>query len=232
MLELTDEALQRLYWACRRQEDFPGVLPNELRGIVTTNDILAGLGLAGPDFIDSDAGSLNSKDWETPEEETQIALPSHFPNAEHLPNRQLRPLPMPAANKTRTLVSPSTSHPSLLDVPSLSHEPSQNSSLYILPVSPMPLEPEPEVRRKVAAVERTSPTAPVFHDRTNDKNNEPNTELPSQNPISKVAAYMSPPPHVAMDFTQPLYLDVFYDINKWPDTIAPGSPTFHTTSNL
>jgi len=45
MSEVTDEALQRLYWACRRRENFPGDVPDESKGQITTNAILRGLGL-------------------------------------------------------------------------------------------------------------------------------------------------------------------------------------------
>lgn len=40
-----DEALQRLYWACRTNSDFPGKVPDESTGVVTTEAILKGLDL-------------------------------------------------------------------------------------------------------------------------------------------------------------------------------------------
>jgi hypothetical protein len=45
MREVTKEAIQRLYWACRRKEDFPGDIPDESTGEITTDSILRGLGL-------------------------------------------------------------------------------------------------------------------------------------------------------------------------------------------
>jgi len=45
MREITDEALQRLYWASKQGQVFPGKLPSEANGPVTTNQILEGLGL-------------------------------------------------------------------------------------------------------------------------------------------------------------------------------------------
>lgn len=48
MREITDEAIQRLYWACRKRAGFPGVVPRESNGIVPTSAILHGLGLIGP----------------------------------------------------------------------------------------------------------------------------------------------------------------------------------------
>jgi hypothetical protein len=43
--EATDEALQRLYWTCRRKEGFLGDIPNESMDEVTTDAIQRGLGL-------------------------------------------------------------------------------------------------------------------------------------------------------------------------------------------
>ncbi|EXJ73640.1 uncharacterized protein A1O5_03402 [Cladophialophora psammophila CBS 110553] len=50
MRELTDIALQQLYWACRRRTGFPGDIPDESKGEVSTDDILKGLGLMKPEF--------------------------------------------------------------------------------------------------------------------------------------------------------------------------------------
>ncbi|KIW89369.1 uncharacterized protein Z519_10223 [Cladophialophora bantiana CBS 173.52] len=50
MRELTDVALQQLYWACRRRTGFPGDIPDESKGGVSTDDILKGLGLMKPEF--------------------------------------------------------------------------------------------------------------------------------------------------------------------------------------
>lgn len=48
MREVMDDALQRLYWACRRKASFPGDVPDESTGVVTTDAILRGLHLSGP----------------------------------------------------------------------------------------------------------------------------------------------------------------------------------------
>ncbi|KAI1625555.1 hypothetical protein EDD37DRAFT_309136 [Exophiala viscosa] len=48
MRDVMDEALQRLYWACRQKENFPGDVPDESPGTVTTDAILTGLHLSGP----------------------------------------------------------------------------------------------------------------------------------------------------------------------------------------
>lgn len=43
-----DQALQTLYWACRQNLGFPGVIPDESSGHVSTDAILRGLGLSPP----------------------------------------------------------------------------------------------------------------------------------------------------------------------------------------
>ncbi|KAK5437527.1 hypothetical protein LTR34_001071 [Exophiala xenobiotica] len=48
MHDVMDEALQRLYWACREGRGFPGVIPDESSGRVSANAILRGLGLDPP----------------------------------------------------------------------------------------------------------------------------------------------------------------------------------------
>jgi len=50
MREVTDKALQRLYWACREGTGFPGDIPDQSTNIVSTTAILKGLGLIKPDF--------------------------------------------------------------------------------------------------------------------------------------------------------------------------------------
>lgn len=48
MHDVMDEALQRLYWACREGRGFPGVVPDESSSRVSTDAILRGLGLDPP----------------------------------------------------------------------------------------------------------------------------------------------------------------------------------------
>jgi hypothetical protein len=50
MREVTDKAIQQLYWACRHKKDFPGQVPDESGGLVSTTDVLKGLGLLDDDF--------------------------------------------------------------------------------------------------------------------------------------------------------------------------------------
>jgi hypothetical protein len=54
MKEATDTAIQQLYWACRRKQGFPGQIPDESSGQISTTDVLRGLGLLGDDFEDLD----------------------------------------------------------------------------------------------------------------------------------------------------------------------------------
>lgn len=48
MHEIIDEALQSLYWACREGRGFPGTVPDENNGHVSTDAILRGLGFLPP----------------------------------------------------------------------------------------------------------------------------------------------------------------------------------------
>ena len=48
MREVTDEALQRLYWAARQGDVLPGEVPADINSPITTNQILTGLGLTIP----------------------------------------------------------------------------------------------------------------------------------------------------------------------------------------
>jgi hypothetical protein len=51
MRDVTDAALQKLYWACRGAAGFPGQIPDESTGSVSTTDILRGMGLVTPDQL-------------------------------------------------------------------------------------------------------------------------------------------------------------------------------------
>jgi len=51
--EIEHEALQRTYLACRKGRDFPGTLPDEKSGGVTTLAILQDIGPVGADDDES-----------------------------------------------------------------------------------------------------------------------------------------------------------------------------------
>jgi hypothetical protein len=61
MQDVIDEALQRLYWACREGRGFPGEIPDESGGRVSTDAILRGLGLSPPP-MDNSRGSGTQSD--------------------------------------------------------------------------------------------------------------------------------------------------------------------------
>jgi len=50
MGDMTDIAIQKLYWACRKGTGFPGVIPNESATTITTSDILKAMGLVKPNL--------------------------------------------------------------------------------------------------------------------------------------------------------------------------------------
>ncbi|KIW60998.1 hypothetical protein, variant [Exophiala xenobiotica] len=60
MLEIMDEALQRLYWACRAKQCLPELLQNRSNGRINTKDIVEGLGLDSSGFSDA-AFSSNAR---------------------------------------------------------------------------------------------------------------------------------------------------------------------------
>jgi len=72
MTEVTDEALQRLYWACRKKSDFPGNVPDESNGFVTTAAVLDGLGINVPNLDDMGAPQEINKPVHSFETDTQI----------------------------------------------------------------------------------------------------------------------------------------------------------------
>jgi len=72
MREATDEALQRLYWACRKKSDFPGNVPDESNGFVTTAAVLDGLGINVPNLDDMGAPQEINKPVHSFETDTQI----------------------------------------------------------------------------------------------------------------------------------------------------------------
>lgn len=61
MREVTDEALQRLYWACRSRKGFPGEPPDESHGPPSTTAILDALGLMRPSLEDLGAPEIPPK---------------------------------------------------------------------------------------------------------------------------------------------------------------------------
>ncbi|KIX00984.1 uncharacterized protein Z518_10050 [Rhinocladiella mackenziei CBS 650.93] len=60
MRNVTETALQKLYWACRTKSDFPGDIPDESTGAVTTMAILKGLHLIDEPRSSQESHHLNS----------------------------------------------------------------------------------------------------------------------------------------------------------------------------
>ena len=60
MLEIMEEALQQLYWACRAKEGLPEPLQSRSNGRINIKDILEGLGLDSSGFSDA-ASSSNAR---------------------------------------------------------------------------------------------------------------------------------------------------------------------------
>ncbi|OQU95666.1 hypothetical protein CLAIMM_01847 [Cladophialophora immunda] len=124
MRKVTDEALQRLYWACRRKEDFPGNLPNESKGTVTTKDILEGLGLIGPELNDSPfEQSVKVADH------ISSSVMSHSLHAES--TQSTTPSPSPTGSKQSDKSSSSRTVSILL--PTTNWDQTQSSSGFTLP---------------------------------------------------------------------------------------------------
>lgn len=77
MREVIDEALQSLYWACREGRGFPGTIPDETNGHVSTDAILRGLGLIPP-AVDRVAG-VNSASTIPSDDVNGVPLRSYHP---------------------------------------------------------------------------------------------------------------------------------------------------------
>ncbi|KAJ9612341.1 hypothetical protein H2200_003938 [Cladophialophora chaetospira] len=82
MQDVIEEAIQRLYWACRDGRGFPGVVPNEDSGRVSTDAILRGLGLSPPSVDNArPSGSGSDSVMDT---QPQLFVPRSY----HLPDVQ------------------------------------------------------------------------------------------------------------------------------------------------
>jgi hypothetical protein len=81
-----------MYWACRNGRDFPGTLPDETSGRVTTHAILEGLGLIGADDDESGFQEVPTGD---PDQQVaaQATSPSSSPSlpGEQTPASQVNP---------------------------------------------------------------------------------------------------------------------------------------------
>jgi len=97
MQDVIDEAMQRLYWACRQGRGFPGVVPDDSSGRVSTDDILRGLGLSPPQ-VDNAQANGGSSDSVLENQARLLALPSyHPPDVQSKPSAPLRAQTMSSA---------------------------------------------------------------------------------------------------------------------------------------
>ena len=78
MQEMTDEAVQRLYWACRRSSGFPGEIPDESQGAPSTSAIMDALGLRIP--LLKDIGL--AEDQQTGNQLSHLDCPSNASSAQ------------------------------------------------------------------------------------------------------------------------------------------------------
>ena len=79
MQEMTDEAIQRLYWACRRHSGFPGDIPDESSGPPSTSAIMDALGLKRPLLKDMGV----SENQQEPNQLSSSDCPSNASSAQH-----------------------------------------------------------------------------------------------------------------------------------------------------
>lgn len=94
MLHLMDQALQRLYWACRNKEDLPESLVRSHKAQITTKDILEGLGLDSADLNDSETRK-SSTDTTVSSAESQNSVQT-LPNKAALGEEiNINPMPSP-----------------------------------------------------------------------------------------------------------------------------------------
>ncbi|KIW71688.1 hypothetical protein, variant 3 [Phialophora macrospora] len=100
MQDIIDEALQRLYWACRERTGFPGLIPDESSGRVSTDAILRGLGLSPPQVDNPQPGGSRS--------DSMLDTRTHrlLPRSYHPPD--IRPPPQVLS---QNLATPSTMTP-------------------------------------------------------------------------------------------------------------------------
>ncbi|KAK5454361.1 hypothetical protein LTS15_006361 [Exophiala xenobiotica] len=124
MLEIMDEALQRLYWACQAKEGLPEPFLNRPDGRITTKDILEGLGLESTGFSDA-ASSSNARPLPSVTGSPSVS----FSDLQQLPLRETTP---PFANGEETLQSLQDFD---FDMPSGDFEQSQSASTVTPPQS-------------------------------------------------------------------------------------------------
>ena len=129
MREVTDEALQRLYRACRSNLSFPGDVPDESQGPPSTIEILNALGLMRP--LLANMGSIENFQKSISTSPSNSTTHSDLPKTQHLGTTH--PTKEPFAQDEH-LLSPTRSSPNM---ESLAQIPSSTPTFAAVP----PLKP-------------------------------------------------------------------------------------------
>lgn len=204
MRDVTDEALQRLYWACRRHEDFPGPLPDESRGNVTTYDILVGLGLVRQDL----------REWDF----VKDLKASPLIKTDRLRHHQ-EPLPerlWPPAETKASLTSHSKLPSALVNVPSVTCDNALSINTTATTTPELIAPP-----KAVTPVQLLPSAPPAFEGKQGE-----NQTQGAWNPyISEAIRNASQSAAMSTHFIEPFNLDGFCDVGLWaPSSTSPISP--------
>jgi hypothetical protein len=129
MREVIDEALQRLYRACRSNSGFPGVIPDESQSPPSTTEILDALGLMRPSLADVE--SIENLQESVP---TSLSNSTTHPDPSKTSHPGTTPPTKESLAQDEHLPSPTRSSPNM---ESLARSPSPRPSLAAAP----PLRP-------------------------------------------------------------------------------------------
>jgi hypothetical protein len=129
MREVTDEALQRLYRACRSKSGFPGDIPDESQGPPSTTEILDALGLVRPSL--AGMGSIENLQKSVPNSLSNSTTHSDLSKTQH---PETTPPTKESFAQQEYLPSPTRSSPNM---ESLAQSPSPRPTLAAAP----PLSP-------------------------------------------------------------------------------------------
>lgn len=228
MLELTEKAIHRLYWACQRQEGFPGILSDKSGDYVTTSDILVRMGLVGPDLNELNfLGGLKS-----PKQRYSVSQPlSDKVNSSSPRNLLPKPLPLRTPREIRVRPASRASSSSLGSKPSLLNEQSETSTLRTSLVSPTPTKSLLELQpRKSVPVHGQSRTPSVWEEKQG-KHRQPHlaaaiASTSTSSTVTTTATMGASQPAVESataptDSSEALALNAFCDFSSWNRSAAP-----------
>jgi len=206
--------MQRLYWACRRYDGFPGILPDEPGNNVTTSDILVGLALNGPDL-----NKLNfSGGLKSPKQRHSVSQ-LLFDEADPSPpgNQLPKPLPLPIPVETRVRSASRAASPSLSSALSLAG--------YLCLTKPRKIVPVHNVSRMPSTLEEKQGKHQLTHQAAAIPSTSTSTPTFAATVTTSATTGVSHPAVVSTtdstDFSEPLALDTFCDLSSWT-TPAPS----------